>query len=176
MKRSVPALVAAAALLGSCASGPSSGRVLGLSAFDGASEGGVREDGAPYFSFSIRPVVSGDRMIEILSADVAETDGPVEVIAVLTLPPDHEQRPIPTGEAETEDYVDALRAQQLTTIGDCGQPTCEVAFAIVARRTDSSESGVVRKLEVRYRVDGREYIESTTFAVGLCVPTEDVCT
>ena len=170
------AVVGVSLLLTACAGRPSSGRAFELEVFNGLSEGAPLDDGVAYFSFSIRPVVPGSTEIELISLDVTDTDGPVRVDAVLALPPDHEQRPFSADPAKIQSYIDALRADELTRIDGCGQPTCEVVFAVVATRTDSSESGVVNGFEVRYRTDGREYIERTNFAIGLCLPDESPCT
>lgn len=128
-----------------------------------------------YFSFSVRTTVPGDADIELIAAEVADTDGPVHVDAVIAVPPDHEQRVFTDDDAANEDFIAALRARELRTLNDCGLETCEVVFAIVAHRTDATESGIVRGLDVRYEVDGREYVESTTFAIGLCLPDHDYC-
>ena len=126
----------------------------------------------PYWAFSIRLTIPGDTDVELISLEAADVEGPVQVDAVLALPPDHEQQLISTDPSDNERFIDALRDEQLASLDDCGQDSCEVVFAIVARRTSSSESGVVKGIEVRYRVDGREYVERTTFAVGLCLPAE----
>lgn len=144
--------------------------------FDGSSEGAPLDDGVSYFSFSIRPIVPGNTEIELLSVDVSETDGPVQVDAVLALPPDHEQRPFSTDPAENQQFIDALRAEELTQVGGCGDATCEVVFAVVATRTDSTEPGLIKGIEIRYRMDGREYVERTDFVVGLCLPDQPPCT
>lgn len=159
-----------------CSTSPPPGQSLALEAFDGSAEGAPLDDMVPYFSFSIRPTIPGDTHVELISLEAADIDGPVQVDAVLALPPDHEQRRFSTDPTDNQRYIAALRDEQLVRLGDCGEDSCEVVFAIVARRTNSSESGVVEGIEVRYRVDGREYVERTTFAVGLCLPAEPQCT
>ena len=173
--RRVAAAGATGTLLVACSTSPPTGRSIALEAFDGSAEGAPLDDGVPYFSFSVRPTIPGDTHVELLSLEAADIEGPVQVDAVLALPPDHEQRPFSTDPTDNQRYIDALRDEQLTSLGDCGEELCEVVFAVVARRTSSSESGVVKGIEVRYRVDGREYVERTTFAVGLCLPAEPQC-
>jgi hypothetical protein len=174
--RHVATAGAIGALMVACSTSPPPGRSLALEAFDGSAEGAPLDDGVPYFSFSIRSTMPVDTHIEILSLEAADIEGPVQVDAVLALPADHEQRPFSTDPTDNQRYIDALRDEQLTGLGNCGEELCEVVFAVVARRTSSSESGVVKGIEIRYRVDGREYVERTTFAVGLCLPTEPQCT
>ena len=174
IRRCAP-LIAAASLLVSCIGGPAAGDTLQLSVFDGASEGAPLADEVAYFSFSVRSMVPGDVDIELISAQVVSIDGPVHVDAVIAVPPDHEQRPFTDDEIANQEFIDALRSRELHMLSGCGRESCEVVFAIVARRNAATESGIVRGLEVRYEVGGRVYVESTTFAIGLCLPDDNYC-
>ena len=173
--RALPVAAAVTSALTACGTDDNQGREFGLASFDGASEGAPIDEGVPYFSFSIRPTVAADAAIEVISAEVDETEGPVRIDAVLILPPDHPQHAFTSDERETDAFLQELERSRLTELGGCGLDRCEVVVAVVARRIGSDEPGVVRGVTIRYRTDGREFVERTTFAIGLCLPAENFC-
>jgi len=150
-------------------SGPRKGTALSLADFDGAAEGSALEDGTPYFSYSIRPFVEPG--IEIISVEPVEIEGSVHVDGIFVLKPDHPQpSDIFAPEPEIQAFLDGHRAEQVSQVDDCGSELCEIVFAIVARRVSSETDGVVRGIKVHYLHNGKEYVEQTKFAVGLCLP------
>lgn len=171
---------AALAVLGGCSpldGGPERGDALGLAVFDCCSEGAPLDDGVPYFSYSVSTTVDAGLDIELIGAEVAGVEGPVQVDGVFVLGPSFEQIPFDAPESERRRLLADYRVQELSRLGECGAPTCEVFFAIVARRIASDAPGVVRGVDVRYRLGEEEYVETTTFAVGLCLPeSTDDCT